>query len=92
MIVELNILSDLYSPPVKNNRQKLIKEGIVTKMLVNTSDIKYIEETFDKNGKIQKNVCAIKIDQEIMRVKNSYNTIKKLILPDKIHTGFKEHK
>lgn len=75
MRVHLKLISDLYSLPDKNGKQKLIKKDILTRLWINIQDIRYVEEIFDVKGKIIKGVCAIKVDQESLRVKHSYEDI-----------------
>lgn len=57
--VELTVSSNLYSEPDKNNKQKLIKKDILTKLSVYIYDIEAHEEVFDQKGKLLKNSCRI---------------------------------
>lgn len=57
--IELNVSSNLYTEPDKNNKQKLIKTNIITKLSVYLSDIKAHEEIFNSKGKLLTRVCKI---------------------------------
>lgn len=87
MITELKVLSDLYTPPNAKGKQKCIKKNIITRLLINTTDIRYVEEVIDNKGFILKDTCSIKVDQENMRVKHNFDDIKKLVCPEMKHAG-----
>jgi oligoribonuclease (3'-5' exoribonuclease) len=79
MIKEFKILSDLYSEPDKEGKQKIIKRSIISRMLINTEDINFIEELVNKNGKIVKNCCIMKVNNDSYRIKHSYDEIKEFL-------------
>jgi len=79
MTKELQILNDIYSLPDKKGKQKLIKRNVISRMLINTEDIRFVEEVINKKGNIIKGICSIKVDSELIRVKHDFNDIKKLV-------------
>ena len=92
MVTELKVLSDLYTLPDANGKQKLVKKNLITRLLVNTVDIRYVEEVINYKGKIVKGICAIKIGEESFRIKHSYESIKDLVstnLRSQNRIGFK---
>ena len=90
MIRKFEVTSDLYSQPDAKGKQKLIKKGIITRLLVNTHDIKYVEEAFDTKGRIIPGVCDVIIDQNYKRLNHSFDEICDLVLPPLSKTGFKQ--
>ena len=82
MIKELKILNDIYSAPDSKGNQKLIKADVVTRMLINTEDIRYVEEVITvkaKSAKIIPGVCTIKVDNENFKIQHSFEEIKELV-------------
>lgn len=92
MVTELKVISDIYSPPDKKGNQKLVKSGVITRLLVNTVDVRYVEEIVDSKGKVIKDSCSIKVDQEQMRIKHTFDEIKKLVCPEMKHAGLINNK
>lgn len=80
MLLRLTILNDIYTLPDASGKQELIKKNVESKLLINSLDIKYIENIINKKGQVLKNTCAIKVDQESFRVKHSFDSIAKQIL------------
>lgn len=87
---EFKVLSDIYTLPDENGVQKVIKKNIVTKVLLDTEDIKYPEEIFNSKGVVLKGVCMIKLqDGEIKKLKHKYEEIKSLIATNETPTKIK---
>lgn len=77
---EFLCLVDIYSKPNKDKVQKLLKKDIVYKRVFDTDQIK-VEEFIDDKGKIVKDKCAIRYDEEYIVIKEPYDQIKSLITP-----------
>lgn len=74
--IEVNVSSNLYTEPDKNNKQKLIKKNIITRLSIYIYDIGGHEEIIDQKGRILKDTCRLyhkNIGQ--MVVKKSYDEI-----------------
>lgn len=88
-MIKLKQLSNLVSNPDKNGRVKLIKKNIITDLYIpNPFNITLVEQTYDKKGRISKNICNIKIDGEYKVVKHSPDYIASLIEPKAQNIGF----
>lgn len=77
MIVELKLKTDIYTP---GENPKLVKRGVVSRMLVDTEDISYPTEVINSRGKVLKNEIKINL-KEIgpVIVNHSYAYITKLV-------------
>lgn len=82
MRLEFNILSDVYSIPDNQGNQRIIKRNVLTRMYINTENIKYVEEMINSKGAVVKNNCLIKLDDgELKRLKHNYENIKNIVDP-----------
>lgn len=89
MIKEFNVVSDIYTIPNEKGKQRLIKKGVITRLLINTHDIRFVEEVFDNKGKLLPGVCDINIGDNSRRLQHSFDEIKQLVIPHKATTGYK---
>ena len=89
MKVELKVLSNIYSKPDKQGKQKLIKKDVIARLTLNDqSSITYYEEAFSSKGRLLKDRCYIKVGDEVFRVKHSYEEIDKMLGNNKKDIGF----
>jgi hypothetical protein len=87
MIITLDVVTNVYSLPDVDGRQKLVKSNVVYKKQFNTCSI-LAEEYITKSGNVSKRVCTIKDGDNFYQVKKSFEEIQKLI--DNVHiAGFK---
>jgi len=77
MIITLEILTDVYSTPDKNNKQKIIKKGVKYLKQFNTDNI-LIEQFINKNGTINSKVCTVKDGDNYYKVNYRFNKLSEL--------------
>ncbi len=84
MLIELNIIADVYGPNKDDNEQpNLIKEGVVYKKLFDTTQIK-AEEYVNNKGKVIKSWVNIIEGENIYRAKHKYSDIILKLMPIQI--------
>lgn len=88
--VILNIKTNCMSDPDKAGRMKTIKKNILTRISVNSVNIKNHFEIYDVKGKVINKECRILLDtgQELI-VSHSFDSITNLIKPLEIK-GFRK--
>ena len=77
MIVELKLKTDIYS---QEEKPRIIKRGVVSRISLDTEDIKYPSEVINTRGNVLKNEVKINVrDIGPMIVNHSYAYIQKLL-------------
>lgn len=89
MLIELDIIADVYGPSNEDTPPKLIKEGIVYKKLFDTTQIK-AEEYINQKGRIIKSWVNIIEGENIYRAKHKYSDIIVKLMPITVR-GFQTH-
>lgn len=68
MEITLRFITNIYSTPDKNGKQKILKRNLKFRETVNTCDIKGIREYISDSGKIDKNKAVLILnDKDDMR-------------------------
>lgn len=89
MLIELDIIADVYGPGSEEGQPKLIKEGIIYKRLFDTNQIK-AEEYINAKGRIVKSWVNIIEGENTYRAKHKYSDIVAKLLPLQVK-GFIVH-
>jgi len=79
MVREFKILVDIWGPPDKEGKSKIIKKNILKRKSINLHDITSIEELTSDKGKILKNICMIECGEKQIVVKTSYSNIYNMV-------------
>ncbi len=88
--VTLTVITDLYSDPDKNGKEKLIKRGIKTKMNIDTDHFDMCTQIINTKGDIVKNKCRILVrDYGPIVVNHSWEEINDLKNETKHRTQIK---
>lgn len=74
MIIELNILADVYGPPKEDGRPNIIKKNVVFKKMFDTNQIK-AEEYISEKGYILKGYVNIIEGENTFKAKHKYSDI-----------------
>ncbi len=91
MKYELEIITDIYSPPDKTGIRKILVKDHKIKKLFELNDIE-LEEYTDNKGKLIKKYCAICTESNYYKINKPYEELKELILnKTKPIGGFMNH-
>ena len=75
MIIELNVVSDIYSQPDKNGNTKLLKKDQIFKKTFDSA-VTTCEEFFNSKGNLVKSYSIITNNNNSYKVKHSYEQVK----------------
>ena len=78
--LEFNIVVDIYGPPDKTGRPKLIKKGVIYKKSFDPNLV-YPEEYLDKKGKIVKKYTSIEYGDKYYTLAHNIEYVKKALGP-----------
>ncbi len=72
---EFEVSNTLYSDPDKNGNQRIIKQGVISRIMLDIDRIAYPEELLTKDGKLIKGRCAVKYMDEPITLNHSFKEV-----------------
>lgn len=87
MVVELKVLTDVYSKPDKNGTSKLVKKNVEYNKQFETNGL-LVEHYITDKGIVSKKWCLVKVGEDYFKLNHKYEEISKLTSPIQIQ-GFK---
>ncbi len=79
MLKEFKILVDIWGPPNKEGKSKIIKKNVAKLKTINLNDITSIEQLTTSKGRIIKNICFIECGERTTVVKYKYEDLLKVM-------------